>query len=472
MREWKSAKKENKPEYPEEPAPPKRVIISDITIEAVGQRLKENPLGLLLYNDELDSFFGNMGRYNSGNDVPHWLSIHNGSTLTIDRKGGDYIRIAYPSVAIIGGVQPYILKERLKENPEYLHSGFIARFLLAMPPVAPIFLNHNVIPQSALSGWEWFLKSILQQRESAISEDGKQTPHVFPIEKAAWEILTEYQHRHAILAVGGNDSESAVEGKFGTNTARIALILHVVKMLEAGEPLSYHTPVSGETMESACILAEWFTDESKRIYAELAGGTTERTLTPEQREVMAVLERTGTAMTTREIKRGSRPCQRLDDENRLDPTLSELVRMGKIRDKFRTGDGMKDSAIEYEISTVDTVDADEPPKNTDVYGGYGSVSTVNTPENNFSTLSEFDEFAPAESSESPSPPVAGTEKTEGELVDLADVIRETFRRPPPLNVVPFSEILSYFDGDRVPASAFIDEYGFAVDDDGQVVNVA
>ena len=131
-REWKSAKKGERPEYPIEPEPPKRIIVSDITIEAVGLRLKENPLGLLLYNDELESYFGNMGRYNNGNDVPHWLSIHNGSPLTIDRKGGDYIRIANPSVAIIGGVQPYILKERLKENPDYFHSGFMARFLEAI----------------------------------------------------------------------------------------------------------------------------------------------------------------------------------------------------------------------------------------------------------------------------------------------------------------------------------------------------
>jgi hypothetical protein len=76
-----------------------------------------------------------MGKYSNGsNEVPHWLSIHNGKPLTIDRKGAghNYIRIANPSVAIIGGVQPYILKERLKENPDYFHSGFIARFLLAI----------------------------------------------------------------------------------------------------------------------------------------------------------------------------------------------------------------------------------------------------------------------------------------------------------------------------------------------------
>jgi hypothetical protein len=97
MREYKAAKKGERPELPIEPAPLKRIIVSDITIEAVAQRLKENPLGLLLYNDELESFWGNMGRYNKGNDEAHWLAIHNGKPLTIDRKGGGYDTNQKPS---------------------------------------------------------------------------------------------------------------------------------------------------------------------------------------------------------------------------------------------------------------------------------------------------------------------------------------------------------------------------------------
>jgi len=129
LRDWQLVKKSERPECPSEPNPPKRVIVSDITIESVGQRLNENPFGLLLYNDELETFFGNMQRYNNGKDLPHWLSIHNGQPLYIDRKGQNPIRIAHPSIAIVGGIQPVILKDRLKENPDYLHSGFMARFL-------------------------------------------------------------------------------------------------------------------------------------------------------------------------------------------------------------------------------------------------------------------------------------------------------------------------------------------------------
>jgi hypothetical protein len=111
------------------------------------------------------------------------------------------------------------LKDRLKENPDYFDSGFLARFLLAMPPVEAILLNDNTISQATSGQWERFVKTLLEQRESALT-DGKVAPHVFPITSSAWDILTTYQHRHARAAVYANDSEFALEGKFSTQAVQ------------------------------------------------------------------------------------------------------------------------------------------------------------------------------------------------------------------------------------------------------------
>ena len=270
----------------------------------------------------------------------------------------------------------------------------MARFLTAMPPVEPILLNENILPKAALSGWEWFVKSILQQRESAII-DGKLTPHIFPIEQSAWNILKDCQHQHAIPAAFSDAKESALEGKFLTNTARIALILHVVKQIESGVLLSYHKPITGDTMESACIIAEWFIEEQKRIYDEfaklLAGTGGDTTLTPDQQAVMKVLVRTGKAMTKDEMKHRSRPLQRMDKEGRLDLTLSELVKMKKIHDKFRTGNGVKDGTIEYQFTIATKRTVTEPPEKTGEYGTLRYATPVTAEKNENSTLSEFDE---------------------------------------------------------------------------------
>ena len=391
MREYRSAKKGERPEYPIEPDPPKRIIVSDITIEAIGQRLKENPLGLLLYNDELETFFGNMGRYSKGNDLPHWLSIHNGQPLYIDRKGAGSIRIPNPSVAIIGGIQPKILKDRLQENPDYFHSGFLARFLLAMPPVEPILLNDNIISERISGQWGWFLKSLLGQRELAII-DGKLTPYVFPIESGAWDILTKYQHRHAVSATLVNDSESALEGKFLTNTARIALILHAVNQIEAGVNFSDCKPIPVETMESACKIVEWFIDESKRIYTLLAGENVDGTLTPDQQEVMKVLAKHQPA-TERDIKRHCTEIREKWESGKLEKVLIELLKLDRVTRHTESGKGNRGTTWwKMKIPTTDSNDTDTNSAEHGKYGINGSVITDIAPKNDFATLSEFDQF--------------------------------------------------------------------------------
>ena len=200
-----------------------------------------------------------------------------------------------------------------------------------MPPIAPIFLNDNVIPQAASAGWEWFIREMLQQRDSAIT-DGKPTPHVFPIERGAWDILTEYQHRHAKLAISGNDSESALEGKFLTNTARIALILHVVNLIEKGDSLGGCMPIPGNTMESACIVAEWFIDESKRIYAELAGG-----IEPADREAESIITKIrelGGKATPSQLSRHIKKYNDGSGRKLLDEKLLEMTKQGKLKREF------------------------------------------------------------------------------------------------------------------------------------------
>jgi hypothetical protein len=117
LQKWKELPKIKQGNCPLAPKPPKRFYVGDITIEALGQKLEENPQGLLLYSDELDSFFGGMQRYNNGRDLPHYIEIHNGKPLTIDRKTSGLISIPNPSLSIISGIQPAILQQQLKENP-------------------------------------------------------------------------------------------------------------------------------------------------------------------------------------------------------------------------------------------------------------------------------------------------------------------------------------------------------------------
>ncbi len=79
LNDWKRIKGPNG-DAPEKPAEPicKRIMISDTTIEAVADRLQENPRGLLLDRDELSGWLGSYDQYRAGkgSDVSHWLSCY------------------------------------------------------------------------------------------------------------------------------------------------------------------------------------------------------------------------------------------------------------------------------------------------------------------------------------------------------------------------------------------------------------
>jgi hypothetical protein len=326
----------------------KQLIISDITVETIGERLQENPPGLLLYVDELDVLLGNMGRYNSGRDLPHYITIHNGKLLKVDRKTHNVrIHVPRPSVVIIGGIQPFILRKRLEENPDFLHSGFFARFLLAMPPGRTPRLGGEVIPDAVQLRYERLVADILSSREST-QIGGKVYPMVFPIARAAWDTLVEYQHKHATIADYETDANATIEGKFLTNAARIALILHVAELTEGGTPLSGLTSISGETMLNACIVAEWFVNEAIRINATLAPTLDESGadapvadgLTDAQRKVMLILQRKGKPMTSNEI-RFKHNRTKTPSIEQVDATLVELKQLGKVKPQHRQHKGGK-----------------------------------------------------------------------------------------------------------------------------------
>jgi len=335
---WNAIPKKDRPVPPTAPVP-KRLIITDATFEAVGQLLTENLLGLLEYCDELEGFFGNMGRYSGGKDLPYFLVIHNGKPLSIDRKGAGLLYIPSPSLVICGGIQTAVLKQRLEDNPEFFHSGFMARFLIAMPPVEALKLNAYEIPEEERSGYERFVADIFSARENTLIGN-KVFPNVFPLSTAAWDTLVEYQHRHADLAVYEQDGNAAVEGKFATNTARIALILHVAGLVESRTPLSDLTPVSGETMHNACIVTEWFTEEAKRIYNIFSGELVDSGLTAEQRKVISILRKYDVPMTNNEIRNRTNPRNRISSEQ-VDAALQRLKLLGQVGERERQHKGGK-----------------------------------------------------------------------------------------------------------------------------------
>ncbi|WP_139412864.1 YfjI family protein [Bartonella mastomydis] len=85
----------------------RRLIVNDVTVEKLGELLKENPRGLLLVRDELSGFLANLERKEYQIDRSFYLTAFNGDDqFTYDRIERGTIFIPNATLSVIGGIQP------------------------------------------------------------------------------------------------------------------------------------------------------------------------------------------------------------------------------------------------------------------------------------------------------------------------------------------------------------------------------
>lgn len=126
-------------ENPELPNKPTRArhLVNDATIEKLGELLNENPNGLMLYRDEISGFLKTIDREDRSNDRAFYLECFNGlGRYTYDRIGRGTIDIESLCLAILGNIQPGVLRPYLNQAAKGAagDDGMIQRFQLMVWP--------------------------------------------------------------------------------------------------------------------------------------------------------------------------------------------------------------------------------------------------------------------------------------------------------------------------------------------------
>ncbi|MEY4951605.1 MAG: hypothetical protein RL299_29 [Pseudomonadota bacterium] len=135
LERYKEAKKEARKtgDYIQAPEPPQinRMVVEDITVEALSEVLKDNSRGVLCIQDELSGWFGSMDAYSGGKaggkDRAHWLESYNGGGRVVDRVMRGTLKIPNWSVSMIGGIQPDAIR-RIAQN--MTDDGLMQRFMI------------------------------------------------------------------------------------------------------------------------------------------------------------------------------------------------------------------------------------------------------------------------------------------------------------------------------------------------------
>ncbi len=272
-RRWErmSAKQRERHSLPEEMKMPKRkcLVVVDSTVEALIGALRDNPRGVLIYKDEIDSLLSNFNRYN-GSDEGYFLSLFSGTPFKYSRKSNnEHIFLANPYCSIIGTTQPGRLGEQF--GGKRMMNGFSSRFLKVYPEIDKMpSWNDTAMPDGVLEEWERIIRKVVTVTPST-DQEGKATSIelLFSQESKLRIIQWKDEVNNKVYAETDSDAVRALCGKLETYLVRFCLVIQIMHCI-CGE--SGMDKIEPGTAELAIRLTEYFRNMESRIAPEIETG--------------------------------------------------------------------------------------------------------------------------------------------------------------------------------------------------------
>lgn len=272
-RQWErmSAKQREKHSLPEEMKMPQRKchVVVDSTVEALIGALRDNPRGVLIYKDEIDSLLSNFNRYN-GSDEGYFLSLFSGTPFKYSRKSSnEHIFLSNPYCSIIGSTQPGRLGEQF--GGKRMMNGFSSRFLKVYPEIDKMpSWNDTAMPASVLEEWGRIIRKVVAATPST-DQEGKATSIelLFSQESKLRIIQWKDEVNNKVYAETDSDAVRALCGKLETYLVRFCLVIQIMHCI-CGE--SGMDKIEPGTAELAIRLTEYFRNMESRIAPEIETG--------------------------------------------------------------------------------------------------------------------------------------------------------------------------------------------------------
>jgi hypothetical protein len=273
--------------------------------------------------------------------------MFNAESIIVDRKTGlpRTIHVPQASVCVAGGIQPAILRRAL--STEHREDGLAARLLLTCPPrLAKRWTEADIDPSAEAELVRLFDR--LYELQPTAGDDGEPRPALVRLSgdaKTAWK---NYYNAHAIEQADLTGDMAAAWSKLEEYTARLALVIHLVRWAADDATLASADRVDAGSMDAGIRLAQWFKHEARRVYTMLDETDTER----DQRRLVEWIGRKGGTVTAREVQQG---CRWLRGPGAAEAALEELAKAGRGTWEQSPAGQRGQPTRRFKLSTVSTV---------------------------------------------------------------------------------------------------------------------
>ncbi|WP_102313082.1 DUF3987 domain-containing protein [Vibrio cyclitrophicus] len=230
----------------------REVICNDLTPEALILKLRKNPLGVLIFNDEMSNLFSNFNKQGREQLRPLLLEGFNatGSKYVQERKTSEKIVVDSVHVNMLGGIQPDLLEPLVRERENGKgNDGFIERFQLAVFPDASEarYVDTNVDAQVDEKVFKTFEK---------IAELGVKDALNFSFSGEAQNEWDKWQKRFQANLNEQHKEYRAILVKLPAMVAKLALIFHIYAEAERSLDLDFH-PNQSVSVDSFKMALRW-----------------------------------------------------------------------------------------------------------------------------------------------------------------------------------------------------------------------
>lgn len=248
---------------------PRLVYVKDFTVESLAPVLAAHPRGLLVARDEVSGWASSFNQYKSkgsGSDRQFWLGNWGSEPMDVLRRNPEapHVHVAYPCTSIVGGIQPAVLGDLRQDRDD----GMIERLIFAFPDRLPA-VGYSRKAIEGQDDWARLARRMLAlsmtDPDEAKGEYGPRPFYYLLDETAelAFDCWTQ------VIADQCNDPDRlpAFDGartKMKSLVARLALVLHVLWGLEAGDLVDAKIP--GEVMDRAILLGRYYLAHAARAH--------------------------------------------------------------------------------------------------------------------------------------------------------------------------------------------------------------
>lgn len=232
-----------------EPTPLRRFIVNDASIEALGEVLRDNPTGTLVYQDELAGLLALLEKDGNQSLRAFLLQAWSGKEgFTFDRIGRGRRHIESCAVSLLGSIQPGVIATHVRAANGHTAGadGFLQRFSLMVWPDVSRHWEDIDRPLDAEAEWEAtdvfhafenITTARLTQQGVKPGRDGIPTYRFAPDAQelfGTWRHELEHRLRSGTLA----PAMEAHLGKYRKLVPALALLIHVAEVTGGDVSLS------------------------------------------------------------------------------------------------------------------------------------------------------------------------------------------------------------------------------------------